>query len=148
MIVCITLQTACLFLMLVELFIIIRSSLMQTQSYTVKLLCLSAVIYYCKSEIPPAVQHVVTGNPFGLQHVAEVRNYKQNRSCTRFHPQLRSDVLGLRRFPLIELFCYSSRSIAWRTNVKWENSMCKPRWDANRKEELPSEEIRVGGDSH
>lgn len=69
-------------------------------------------------------------------------------SLTRSHPQRRSDVLLLRRSQLIGLFCYSSRSAAWHTNVKWENSMCKARWDANRKEELPPDEIQRGGNAY
>lgn len=69
-------------------------------------------------------------------------------SLTRSHPQWRSDVFLLRRSQLIGLFCYSSRSAAWHTNVKWENSMCKARWDANRKEELPPDEIQRGGNAY
>ena len=69
-------------------------------------------------------------------------------SLTRSHPQWRSDVFVLRRSQLIGLFCYSSRSAAWHTNVKWENSMCKARWDANRKEELPPDEIQRGGNAY
>lgn len=48
----------------------------------------------------------------------------------------------MRRSVLIGLFCYSSRSGAWHTNAKWENSMCKAGWDANRKEELPSDKFK------
>lgn len=107
--------------MLVEFAIIMNNSPLQAQSYTIKTAPPVSLMYYCQSEIPPAVQHVATGKSIWLaaRSRSEELQTKQ-RKLNKIPSSVEVRCLGSEALPLdwIILLFKQKRCLAHKCKVR------------------------------